>query len=285
MHKDAPWLDLAIADLGLAEIKGARDNPNVMRLFRDCGHPEVEHDETAWCAAFVGSCLKRAGLPLPPRSINLMARSYRQYGVACVPKAGAIAVWPRGAPPSGHVNIVVEVRDDGTVKCVDGNHGDKVAYSYHSISSALDFRWPVAATSKALRDAGSTEMLTAAVLKRAAAVSLGVSGAGAAVNESAVPAVVAPAAQPVVPISAGPDLSALPDLHSVSEQLTAGKAVLEGIHALRELLVANPWLAGALVGCLATWFVAHVMERNRVARAALGAPLSVEVASLDTVET
>jgi len=121
---DPPHLKEMFKLLGLSEIAGSKHEPKVLALYRDAGHPEVDDDETAWCAAAVGAALKRAGLP---NTSSLMARSYVKYGTACalnkiVPR-GAIIVWPRGAPPSGHVNFCLE--DDGTyLTCIGGNQGN-----------------------------------------------------------------------------------------------------------------------------------------------------------------
>src|SRR5262245_12233290 len=49
------WLDFAWGDFGVAEIAGSRDNTRVVRYYADVGHPQVDNDEVAWCAAFLGS--------------------------------------------------------------------------------------------------------------------------------------------------------------------------------------------------------------------------------------
>ena len=56
------WLELAWADLGVAETPGPNHNARVVGYYADVGHPQVEDDETAWCAAFLGSCMERAGI-------------------------------------------------------------------------------------------------------------------------------------------------------------------------------------------------------------------------------
>ena len=47
--------------LGEQEVRGSAANPKVLDLYRDAGHSDVDSDEVAWCAAFVGACLHRAG--------------------------------------------------------------------------------------------------------------------------------------------------------------------------------------------------------------------------------
>jgi uncharacterized protein (TIGR02594 family) len=142
---DPRWLQEAITHIGLKEVSGRADNPTILQFYKDCGHPEIEHDETAWCAAFVGACLKRAGKPTSaPADLNLMARSYLKYGVPLAkPVPGCIAIWPRGKPPSGHVGFVLEVDEaKGTVRTIEGNVSNRVKYGSHRISEALGYRFP-----------------------------------------------------------------------------------------------------------------------------------------------
>lgn len=121
---DPEHLKRAFADLGLSEIQGSRHEPRVLQMYALSGNPGIKDDETAWCAAAVGAWLKEAG---QPNSGSLMARSYTKYGrdVKALPRIprGAICVWPRGAPPSGHVNLCLD--DDGTfLTCIGGNQGN-----------------------------------------------------------------------------------------------------------------------------------------------------------------
>ena len=55
------WMGEAWAELGQREVAGDGDNARILALFRAVGHDEVRHDEVAWCAAFVGATLERAG--------------------------------------------------------------------------------------------------------------------------------------------------------------------------------------------------------------------------------
>jgi uncharacterized protein (TIGR02594 family) len=142
---DPVWLKKAIDHLGTAEIDGSANNPTIMQFYKDCGHQGIDFETTAWCAAFVGSCLKRAGKPVAaPVELNLMARSYLKYGAKLdKPRPGCIAVWPRGKPPSGHVGFVVSVDEaKGTVRTIEGNVSNRVKYGSHKISDALGYRWP-----------------------------------------------------------------------------------------------------------------------------------------------
>lgn len=150
-------LDYMRADIGQKEAPGAANNPVIVAKFARCGHPEVVTDSTYWCAAEIGDALVRSGYPCSrPRADNLMARSYKNYGVT-IPKSAkaiqkaldeghfVIAVWPRGAPPSGHVNAVEHVNvTKGTVDCIDGNVSDQVIPTKsRSIKDAVCFVRPL----------------------------------------------------------------------------------------------------------------------------------------------
>ncbi len=139
----APWLDLMQSMNGLKEIAGKKNNPKIVEFAHVCGHPEVNDDETAWCAFSLGYCLKTAGYPIPPTNINGMARSYLQYGTALAgPKVGAIVVFPRGNSKAlGHVAIVTKVEGD-QITCIGGNQNNAISEAIFNAKNALGFRWP-----------------------------------------------------------------------------------------------------------------------------------------------
>jgi len=134
------WLELAWAGLGVAETPGPTHNARVVGYYADVGHPQVTDDETAWCAAFLGSCLERAGV----RSTrSLMARSYLDWGEPQSEfRHGAIAVLSRTADPAlGHVGFLVG-QTEGTVILLSGNQGDRVCVEAFPRSRLLALRWP-----------------------------------------------------------------------------------------------------------------------------------------------
>lgn len=131
---------IAWAEMGQHEIAGAADNPRILDYFRIVGHAEVHHDETPWCAAFVGACLESCGIA-STKALN--ARSYEMFGVPCRAVPGAIGILPRGVNPSqGHVGFVAGVGADGSVALLGGNQGDQVSIAHFPVSRFLAFRWP-----------------------------------------------------------------------------------------------------------------------------------------------
>ncbi len=140
MSDEPAWMALARRDLGQAEQSGDADNARILRYFRDVGHGEVRHDEVAWCAAFAGSCLERAGV----RSTrSLMARSYLGWGEALAePRPGCIVVFKRGLDPRlGHVGFYVGASSAGLL-VLSGNQANSVRIASYPRSRLLGFRWP-----------------------------------------------------------------------------------------------------------------------------------------------
>jgi uncharacterized protein (TIGR02594 family) len=152
---DPPWLALARKEDGTREIPGARHNPRVLEYFRDAGHPEISDDETAWCAAFVGSMLKRSGYM---GTGSLMARSYAKWGVACEPKIGCVVVTTRGRDDGvfGHVGFYVG-EDHSHVFLLGGNQSNAVNVKKFPKKIVLAYRWPKTVTnSRTMKAAGTT---------------------------------------------------------------------------------------------------------------------------------
>lgn len=137
---DVRWLDQAWREFGEAERAGSSENPRIVAMFRDAGHPSVTRDEVAWCAAFCGACLERSGIK---STRSLMARSYLDWGVALsTPRMGAVAVFSRGSDPAqGHVGFWLGESGDAVV-LLGGNQGNAVSVARYPKSRLLAVRWP-----------------------------------------------------------------------------------------------------------------------------------------------
>jgi uncharacterized protein (TIGR02594 family) len=139
-------MTIARSYLGTKEIKGSADNPKVMEMYRTVGHDWVEHDEVAWCAAFVGHCLEKASMP-STRKLN--ARSYLTWGekVAGVEQAkeGDVVVFTRGSSVAqGHVAFFLKV-SGGQIEVLGGNQSDGVTVARYAKSRLLGIRRPLRA--------------------------------------------------------------------------------------------------------------------------------------------
>lgn len=134
------WLTAAWRELGQTEVTGLANNPRIVRLYAEAGHPQVKHDGTAWCAAFVGACLERSGIRC---SRSLMARSYARWGTPLdAARFGAIAVLSRTSDPAlGHVGFVVGATADKIV-LLGGNQSDAVSVAAFDRTRVVAVRWP-----------------------------------------------------------------------------------------------------------------------------------------------
>ena len=132
--------DIARSYIGTTEGAGPADNPVIMEMYASVGHDWVEHDTVAWCAAFVGHCLERAGI----RSTRkLTARSYLDWGVpveTADAQQGDIGVIPRGSSRwQGHVFFIDRI-EGAWVWGLGGNQDDAVNVKRFPVSKLLGVR-------------------------------------------------------------------------------------------------------------------------------------------------
>lgn len=137
-------LTIARSYLGTKELKGAADNPKIMEMYRTVGHHWVEHDEVAWCAAFVGHCLEKAGIT-STRKLN--ARSYLTWGEKVAgpeqAKEGDVVVFTRGSNTAqGHVAFFLKATGS-QVEVLGGNQSDSVTIARYAKSRLLGIRRPL----------------------------------------------------------------------------------------------------------------------------------------------
>lgn len=136
---EAPWLDEARKFVGIKEIAGSRNEAKIVRFFAEAGHPEIQNDETAWCAAFAGAMLRRGGYK---NSGSLLARSYEKFGeVLDEPKSGCVVVLKRGTGWQGHVGFYVG-ETDSRVRVLGGNQGNAVSIASFPKDRVIAYRWP-----------------------------------------------------------------------------------------------------------------------------------------------
>lgn len=133
-------LEIAQSYIGTAEGPGPEDNPAIMAMYASVGHDWVEHDSVAWCAAFVGHCLEKAGLRSTRR---LNARSYLDWGIPvdlADAQPGDIVVFSRGSKSwQGHVGFFVKTAG-ATIEVLGGNQSDAVTIQRYAKSRLLGVR-------------------------------------------------------------------------------------------------------------------------------------------------
>ena len=132
-------MQIAFDEYGISESKGSIHNKRIVEYFAAAGHSWVKNDETAWCAAFAGFVLSKAGLPSTGK-IN--ARSYLDIGKTVkTPKFGDVVIFWRGSKSSwqGHVAFFITKRN-GYIYCLGGNQSDKVNISAYNENQLLGYR-------------------------------------------------------------------------------------------------------------------------------------------------
>ncbi len=141
MDSEPVWLPIARSYLGTREIHGPQHNARIVQWFSDI-RTTFRDDETAWCAAFVGGVLEKAGIK---STRSAAARSYLNWGMAINPPVlGAIAVYSRpGSTWGGHVGFVVGRDQRGNILTLGGNQGDEVNVRPFDPSRVLGYRYPL----------------------------------------------------------------------------------------------------------------------------------------------
>ncbi|MDP7150213.1 MAG: TIGR02594 family protein [Paracoccaceae bacterium] len=132
--------EIAQSYIGTTEGLGPEDNPAIMDMYASVGHDWVEHDSVAWCAAFVGHCLEKAGLSSTRR---LNARSYLQWGIPvdlADAQTGDIVVFSRSSKAwQGHVGFFVKAAGS-MIEVLGGNQSDAVNIQRYAKSRLLGVR-------------------------------------------------------------------------------------------------------------------------------------------------
>lgn len=119
----ARMLEIARAELGVAEVPGAGDNPRIVAYHATTGGGK-EPDSVPWCSSFVNFCVEQAGLK---GTDSKAARSWMTWGrVTTDFFPGCIVVLERGAAPQGHVGFFVGT-ESGRLRLLGGNQGDRVS--------------------------------------------------------------------------------------------------------------------------------------------------------------
>lgn len=132
-------LDRALDFYGLHEVPGEKNNPTILKFFRDIGHEWVQTDETAWCSAFINWLAMDLRLP---RSGELDARSWLTVGTDTMdPLKGDVVVLWRESPDSwkGHVGLYIRSNDDH-IWVLGGNQNNEVNITAYPAGRLLGYR-------------------------------------------------------------------------------------------------------------------------------------------------
>lgn len=133
-------LNVALSQIGIKEIHGERDNPEILKYFKDLGfNIHRVKDETAWCSAFMNWVAKSAGYNY---ANTLDARSWLKIGRKIKnPVMGDIVILWRVSPNDwrGHVGIFIR-KDENYIYILGGNQSNKVKISKYRKGRLLGYR-------------------------------------------------------------------------------------------------------------------------------------------------
>jgi len=139
-NRDAPWLRIARAELGVRNFPAGSSNPRITGYH--AGTAIAGYDDKAnWCSSFVHWTLARAGIA---GTASALARSWLAWGDALdEPRIGCIAVLWRDNPQSwkGHVGFFLRADGDDVV-LLGGNQLESVREQRYPRDQVLAYRWP-----------------------------------------------------------------------------------------------------------------------------------------------
>lgn len=131
---------IALAEYGVTEYLGFRNNPRVVQYMEETGIPFSE-DSIPWCAIFTNWVLKKAGIQ---GTGNPMARSFLKIGKPVQnPVLFDIVVYWRGSVRSwkGHVGFFMSYSEDKkTIYTLGGNQNNMVQIWPYDTDRLLGFR-------------------------------------------------------------------------------------------------------------------------------------------------
>ncbi|NQY29963.1 MAG: TIGR02594 family protein [Flavobacteriaceae bacterium] len=133
-------LPILFSQLGIKEIPGRKDNPEVLKYFFELGYDGHKlKDETAWCSAFANWVCKTACLDY---SKLLNARSWLRIGTpVTIPQLGDVVILWREKRNSwkGHVGFYMN-HDEKYIYILGGNQSNKVCIRRYPKGKLLGYR-------------------------------------------------------------------------------------------------------------------------------------------------
>jgi len=125
---------LAQTQLGIHEIPGIEDNPQILQYQRTTWYDQ-HGDDIAWCSSFVNWCVENAGLT---GTGSPRAKSWLEWGRETLePVQGDICILSRKG--GGHVGFLV-TGGRGDLVMLGGNQSNKVSMDTMENSRVLGFR-------------------------------------------------------------------------------------------------------------------------------------------------
>lgn len=136
----APWLDLAVKEIGVKEYPGADTNhPRIqayLATVNSLSAIQKSTDETAWCSCFMNWCVEQVQINGTDSARAKSWGNWRKEVANGNAQVGDVAVFDRRSvtDSGGHVGIVIEVNaGSGEILLLGGNQSNSVCYSWYPI--------------------------------------------------------------------------------------------------------------------------------------------------------
>jgi uncharacterized protein (TIGR02594 family) len=139
--KDAPWMAVAMREIGQKEIRGPQHNPRIIE-YHAATALKASTDETPWCSSFVNWCLQQVSIT---GTNSAAAVSWINWGQASIPKEGAITVVHQINASNSGYHVAFFLKDCGSHhSLLGGNQSNRVKASLYPKTSwrIVAQRWP-----------------------------------------------------------------------------------------------------------------------------------------------
>ena len=145
-HPNAPWMAVAMKEIGQREVSGAVHNPRII-AYHATTTLRAHTDETAWCSSFVNWCLQQSGIT---GTNSAAAASWLTWGKSCVSQSAAITVIhnanaARSSLTVSGNHVAFLIQETAThYRLLGGNQSNQVKISSYPKSSwrLKGCRWP-----------------------------------------------------------------------------------------------------------------------------------------------
>lgn len=139
LDNSIPWIKAAISLMGVREVSGSSDNPEILEWAKEVGQGQnYTHDSIPWCGLFMAITQKlgnEPGIKTP-----LWAKAWADYGTSLRdPAYGCILVFARDG--GGHVGYYIS-EDANYFHVLGGNQSDMVNVTRVAKNRAIACRWP-----------------------------------------------------------------------------------------------------------------------------------------------
>jgi uncharacterized protein (TIGR02594 family) len=134
--EECPWMPIALAELGVREIPGAKHTPRIIEYMMSTTLPNANKlpDETDWCACFVSWCMVQAGVE---GIHSALVNPWLNWGEPLAePRRGCVAIFNWG-----HIGFYIG-ESGPYVRSIGGNQSQAVWISSYDRTKVLAYRMP-----------------------------------------------------------------------------------------------------------------------------------------------